>query len=288
MKNFYKVFFIILVLAVGFLFAEVAKSPSSTEAAIYFFDVGQGDAALIQKGDFQILIDGGPDDKVLAELGKAMPIHDRKIEVMILSHPHADHITGLNSVLDRYEVGKIYGSGVLFTSDQYLSFLSKIKEKKIDFEIPTIGEKTPAFDGGVVDFLWPGDKFQGKTIDNLNNSSLVLNFCYQSNCALFTGDAEKLEQDEMLSSYSQSDLMSLLLAKIIKIPHHGSANGANQALLDAAKPEDAVISVGKDNQFGHPHPSALEMLNKAKIQIFRTDVDGTIEWDLTKNLVIKR
>jgi beta-lactamase superfamily II metal-dependent hydrolase len=103
---------IILALVAFLVWHEIAKSPSENGAEFYFFDVGQGDASLIQINDYQILIDGGPDDSVLNKLGDVMPVYDKEIEVMILSHPHADHLIGLNQVLDRYQVDKIYLSGV--------------------------------------------------------------------------------------------------------------------------------------------------------------------------------
>jgi len=126
MKTATKVILSALILIAVFIWTSLARSPESAGVNIYFFDVGQGDAELIQNGDYQILIDGGPSDEILSKLGEAMPIADRNIEIMILSHPHADHLVGLNQVLERYNVEKIYSSGVLHTSNEYLEFLEKV------------------------------------------------------------------------------------------------------------------------------------------------------------------
>jgi len=284
MKTLTKTIFASLILILAFIAAEIVKSPSadsnSNGVGIFFFDVGQGDSALIQKGNFQILIDGGPDDKVLAELGKAMPLTDKKIEIMVLTHPHADHITGLNLILDRYEVGKVYGSGVLSSSSIYLDFLTKLKDKNPSLDVPSTDSEISPFVDARLEFLWPGDKYLKQSLDNLNNSSEVARFCYFSRCLLFTGDIEIDEQTAMLAYYTNKNELAKFQAEILKIPHHGSQNGANQELLDAVKPKSAVISAGKDNQYGHPHQVLLDLLNKNSIQIFQTDLEGTIIFHL--------
>lgn len=289
MKTLTKAILASLILILAFVLAEIAKSPSvnSNSVQIFFFDVGQGDSALIQKGDFQILIDGGPDDKILAELGRAMPLTDKKIEMMILSHPHADHITGFNNVLDRYQVGQIYSGGVVSTSSQYLNFLNKIKEKNIKYSVPNTEDLVDLFTGGKLEFLWPGIKYKETTIDNLNNSSEVMRFCYLSACALFTGDIELEEQNLMLDYYSKLLQTDKLKSEVLKIPHHGSSNGANMNLYNAVSPKYAVISVGVNNQYGHPHVMTLDLLKRAGIQIFRTDQDGTVKLQFSQNGIEK-
>lgn len=278
MKKYWNYIFIILLLTAVFLGAEIVKSPKANELAVFFFNVGQGDAEMIQKGNFQVLIDGGPDDKVLSEIGKVMPLSDRKIDVMILSHPHADHLVGLNQVLDRYEVGTIYSTGVSYTSNQYLEFLGKIKDRNIDYKIPKEGDTLDLPEIGKIHFLWPGERFKQQTVENLNNTSEIVQFCAELHCALLGGDAEIEEQTEMLGYYSQQNALDQLKSEILKIPHHGSSNGAGEEFFKAISPKYAVISAGADNQFGHPHAVTLELLNKLGIQIFRTDRDGTIRF----------
>ena len=297
MKNWTKAILISLLLIAVVVWAEVFKSPSeSKDPMVYFLDVGQGDSELIQKGNFQILIDGGPDDKVLQELGKVMPISDRKIEIMILSHPDADHITGLNQVLSRYEVGAIYSTGVLDTTDQYYEFTNKIKSMKVSYTVPKVDESVSAFADGKLTFLWPGDKYEGQSPKEENNSSEVVQFCYFSHCALFTGDQQTEEQAQMLAYYSQissgdssgttnSNGLSIFKSDILKVPHHGSKTAAGADLFNAVAPQYAVIEVGAKNTYGLPSPETLTLLQKINAQILRTDQSGTIKFQFTSNSI---
>ncbi len=308
MTKITKFFFSLLITLTVFIWAAVVKSPSGTGCNIYFFDVGQGDAALIEKGDYQILIDGGPDDKILSEIGKAMPLTDRKIEIVILTHPHADHLVGINQVLDRYEIGKIYSTGAIHTSNAYLEFLDKVKNKNIQLEVPDAGQEIVPFDNGELEFLWPGKRDVGKSAEdnNLNNTSLVNQFCYFDHCVLLMGDLETDGQAEMLNYYfskqseasvekseskSSQPLASndnIFQSEILKVAHHGSVNGTNQKLLDVVRPKYAVIGVGADNKYGHPHAATLDLLQKASIQYYRTDRDGTIEFNLSESGITKK
>lgn len=287
MKTFQKYLFSILILLLFFVYSEVVKSPKTDGAEIYFFNVGQGDSELIQKGDFQILIDGGPDDKVLSEIGKAMPLSDRKIDLIILTHPHADHLRGINLILDRYDIGTIYSSGVLDTTNGYLEFLNKIKNKSVRFKVPGVYEKIIPFANAELDFLWPGDKYKSTTLSNLNNSSEVTKFCYFDHCALFTGDIEADEQSAMFDYYTQKNLTNVFKVDILKIPHHGSKNGTDEQILKTVTPKYAIIEVGAGNTYGHPHAVTLELLKKLNITMFRTDQDGMIKFELTKTGIIK-
>ena len=285
MKWYFKAIFGALILLAIFLIAEIVRSPDKDAAQIYFFSVGQGDSELIQKGDYQILIDGGPDDSVLSELGKAMPLRDRNIEVLILTHPHADHLTGINQVLERYSVGKIYFNGVLYTSNTYLEFLSVVEKSTIVAKSTTVGEKVQVFENGELTFLWPGEKFKGQTMENLNNTSEVVRFCYFSECALFLGDLETDSQKEMFSELDNQKIE--YRTPILKIAHHGSTNGTDQNTLDKIKPTYTIISVGADNKFGHPHAATIDLLNKMNIKTYRTDRDGAIQFLLKEGEISK-
>lgn len=272
-----------MALLLVFLIAEIVKSPDKDGVQIFFLDISQGDAELIQKGNYQILIDGGPDDKILSELSRVMPITDRNIEVLILTHPHADHLIGLNQVLERYKVEKIYFSGVLHTSSAYLEFLQKIKDTSIVSEVPVQEEEMTLFENGELTFLWPGQKYKDQSLDNLNNSSEVIKFCYYLECAVFLGDQEINEQKLMFAELDKQNID--YTASILKIAHHGSTNGTDQTTLDKIKPEYAVIEVGADNQFGHPHGATIDLLNKLNIKTYRTDRDGTVQFQLKEGSV---
>lgn len=283
MKTVTKIILSILVLLAAFLVVEIVRSPDKDSVQIYYFSVGQGDAELIQKGDYQILIDGGPNDSILSELGKVMPLTDRNIEAVILTHPHADHLTGLNQVLERYQVGQIYLSGATTTSNTYLEFLNKLKDKSVATDIPSLGEKISPYENGELTFLWPGDKYKDQKIDNLNNSSEVVKFCYFAECAVFMGDQETDEQKLM---FAELDKLQIdYKGSILKISHHGSTNGTDQTTLEKIKPKYAVIEVGADNKFGHPHSATVDLLSKLNIKIYRTDKDGTVEFQLKEGVI---
>lgn len=285
MKNITKYFLSALILVLVFIVANIAKSPDDENVHVYILNVGQGDSILIQKKDYQILVDAGPGHITLEELGKVMPVLDRKIEQVIITHPHQDHIGAINEVIDRYEVGEIFGSGVLATNSDYIQMLKNIKDKNIKFTVPLVGEKISFTENEELIFFWPGEEYKEKEIDNINNSCEVVKLCYFSHCALLLGDLEMDGQAQMLPK--QTDL-SVFSSELLKIAHHGSVNGTNQQLLDVVKPKFAAISVGADNQFGHPHAKTLDLLSQNNIPISRTDRDGTIEYIFSKDGISKK
>ncbi len=234
---------------------------------IYFFDVGQGDSILVKTpDDHKILIDGGPDNKVLAYLGEKLPFWDRKIDLVVLTHPHADHISGLVEVLKNYKVGEVIATGVIHTSAEYLKFLDLIKESNVKFTPALIGQKYK-FGKIRLEVLYPFEVLAGQRVEDLNNSSVVTRLKYRDFSVLFCGDISQNLEDDLISNFN-------FQVNILKVPHHGSKTSLSDKFLEVVSPEVAVISVGK-NKFGHP---AGEVLNKLKnTRILRTDVDGTIE-----------
>lgn len=246
---------------------NVTSTPASLK--LVFFDVGQGDSSLIVAPNGEdILIDGGPDNKVVQKLGKYLPYSDRKIEYVILTHPHADHLTGLLEVLKRYEVGKIIMTGVVYTTADYQEFLRLIKEKNIPVVI--IDKPQDLAIGGInLAFLEPEKSFFEARPDNLNNSSIVFKLSFVSSTALYAGDFEN-EESLLLQSRIR------LEADVLKVGHHGSTNANDEGFIKAVDPEFAIISVGKDNKFGHPHYRTLHYLQEAGAEIFRTDEAGDV------------
>lgn len=272
MKKLIINFVIITLLLVGAgMIAKIISRPIDPQVEVIFLDVGQGDATLIQKGDIQILIDGGPNKTILEKLGQKMPVGDKTIEHVILSHPHADHLDGINAVLESYEIGTIYSSGVLHTTDAYLNFLEKIQTENLKFIVPDTGQSFEPFEEATITFVWPGQKFKSEEIDNLNNSSVVNRFCYQSHCSIFTGDVESDAQNNILADDEVS-----LSAEIIKIPHHGSDNALVEDFVKKINPKIAIIQVGSFNPYGHPHAEVLDHLKSSGLDIYRTDEDGDI------------
>lgn len=247
---------------------------------IYILDVGQGDAILIQKENYQILIDGGPDDSVIAQLGKVMPIEDRKIEEIILTHPHADHVGGFSEIISRYKVDKVRYSGIDYESNTYNNFLAEIKTRNILTSRPKIGEVETIFDNepfeGRITFLWPGEKVDGYK-DNLNNTSEVFRFDYGNFSAIFPGDCE-IECWQEITRENKNLISNIVF---LKVSHHGSRNGTTDQIINSINPKIAAVSLAKKNKFGFPHKEAMDALQKISADIYRTDLLGTI--DLSTN-----
>ncbi|MCX6779077.1 MAG: ComEC/Rec2 family competence protein [Candidatus Magasanikbacteria bacterium] len=261
---------------------EEAQPVPKSNLRVIFLDVGQGDSSLIITPENKtILVDGGPDDKVLSELGKFLPLKQKKIDVMILTHPHADHLDGLVDVLKRYEVGEVYYTGVLHTTGAFLEWLKIIRDKNIKMNI--VKENGAVEIGGVqLNFLFPLKDLSETKFTNLNNSSIVFKLVYDQTSFLFTGDAEVVVEKELLAGGVD------LKADVLKVGHHGSNSSTSEEFLKKVAPESAIISVGKDNDFGHPHLRTLRRLERHNSKIFRTDKVGAVEFVSDGEKIIKK
>ena len=270
MLNFrrYQRYFLILAVALIILIILGFTRGTHGNLEVWFFDVGQGDAILIRTpSDHQILIDGGPDNTILQKLGNVLPFWDKSLDFVALTHPHADHLTGLLEVAQRYNVEHFLISGVGCSNalcDEWQKELGQEPNKTLK---ATVGQKIEFDDGVKIEVLAPTDEMLRN--GNLNNTSVVLRLSYKKFDAIFSGDAESDEQDAILGESKN------LQSEVYKIPHHGSENGVNLNFFQAVSPEVAVISVGKDNPYGHPHQAALELFSK--IKVLRTDEDGDIK-----------
>lgn len=240
---------------------------------VVFCNVGQGDAVYIRTPNNQdMLIDGGPDNKVLSCLGKYMPFYDRTIDVVVLTHPQKDHLQGLISVIERYTVKHFVIGVVGNETEGYQQLVEAIEKKKVPTKNLYSGD---TFSLGSVKFsvLWPERNWVSShtTLDTgLNSFSYFLHLSYGAFDALFTGDGDRQIQPEIMRQASLPDV------EVLKFPHHGSKTGILPAFLDKVKPELAVISVGK-NSYGHPSKEAIDLLKERSITIKRTDRDGNVE-----------
>lgn len=244
---------------------------------VFVLDIGQGDAILVQlPGGEHVLIDGGPDDRVLQELGRFMPFYDKTIDLIILSHPHADHVNGLVEVLKRYRVRQVMMSGAAYHYAGYEAFLETVAERHVpvlyagaknhsgvpqDYVLGTV----------LLDMIFPFESEQGKNFVNQNNGSLVLKVLYGEKSFYFSGDLEIEGETRIVNSGLN------LYADFYKAGHHGSHTSSSPALLDRIRPFYAAISCGVNNKFHHPHPETMDHFRERKIRTYRTDLDGTIE-----------
>jgi len=244
---------------------------------VYFLNVGQGDAIYIRTPDEQdILIDGGPDASVLSELGKVMSFWDRQIDVMVLTHPHSDHVAGLVEVLRRFEVKQIYYTGVLHTAPDYLAWLAEIKNKNVPMNIVQDFSELKLSEDIKLQFLFPITSLVNQKMTELNNSSIVARLVNGDTEFLFTGDAEIEVEEALLKKYCAPEQECLLRSDVLKVGHHGSTSSSAEEFLNAVDPRLAVITVGIDNAFGHPHLRTLKRLERLNIETLRTDERGII------------
>jgi competence protein ComEC len=261
-------------LVVAVMASVAAASMPDDKLRVSFLDVGQGDAILIQKGNQQVLVDGGPSPQALTlELGDRMPFWDRTIELVVLSHPHADHLTGLVEVLHRYRVEQVLYPDLDCELPLYQEWLELIGEKDIGCTTAQAGQKIDLGDGVTVQILHPPVPPLTGTGSDINNNSLVLRLSYDKFSFLLTGDIEWEAEFELISQGND------LSGTVLKVGHSGSATSTTSEFLAAVNPRVAVISVG-ENPFGHPSREVVERLEQklGSENIFRTDEQGTIEF----------
>lgn len=291
-KHFLSGCLIGLVLLISFLFTL-----PDGRLHIYFCDVGQGDSVYIRAPDnHDMLIDGGPDEKVLSCLGKYMPFYDRTIDVVVLTHPQKDHLQGLISVVERYTV-KYFVIGVEGNNTEgYTKLVEAIEKKKVPIKNLYLGD-TFSLGSAKFSVLWPerdwvashlnkeqlainnsSQAVLGLSTDTeLNSFSYFLHLQYGSFDVLFTGDGDSTIQPEIMRQANLPDI------EVLKFPHHGSKTAILPEFLAVVKPELAVISVGR-NSYGHPSFDAMDLLKERSIEIKRTDRDGNIEVESDGNI----
>ena len=243
-----------------------ALIPGDNEIIVAFLDVGQGDSILIRSRDNAVLIDGGDVNLHETVLGYLRQAGISRLDYVVATHPHRDHIGGLIGVINRVEVGQVLMPDVVHITTTFENFIRVIENNQIPASAPEPGER---FQAGIIEFtvLAP---LPGTVSRNLNDASIILRLEHGNTSFLFTGDAEALSERALLASgqYLRSD--------VLKIGHHGSRTSTTTAFLDTVAPIAAVISVSSGNQFGHPHSEVLERLAERGITVYRTDKMGTI------------
>lgn len=229
---------------------------------VYFIDVGQADAIMIKGNDKYALIDAGNnnDGNLLVDYFKNLGITD--FEYVFGTHPHEDHIGGMDDIIDNFNIDNFYMPNVITTTKTFEDVLDALDEKNVELNTPTIGEK---FNLGNAIFEV---MYVGEDDNDLNNTSIVLKLTYGDNRYLFMGDATDIVEENIINSNIKAD--------VIKIGHHGSKYSTTENFINKVNPKYAVISVGKDNSYGHPSNKTINLLEKNNIQIYRTDLEGTI------------
>lgn len=246
------------------------------DLTVCYFDVGQGDSVLVYCDGKTMLIDGGIPDMANRVENDLKTLHVKKLDDIIATHPHDDHIGGLVQVLKDFDYDKLIMPKTSANTKTYESFLSAVAAKNKKIMIPEPG-KTFQLGGAKVQIVAPNN-----TYDDMNNMSVVLRLDYKGKSFLFTGDASAQSEADMIKKKYN------LKADVLKVGHHGSTSATTAAFLKAVKPEYAVISVGAGNTYGHPAQATLNRLNQSGIKVLRTDLNGSVVFHYDgKNLTYK-
>ena len=286
---------VLLLLVAVWMWGKEFYGRNEVLARIYVCDVGQGDATYIRFSfGVDMLIDGGPTKRVLDCLAGAMPFYDREIDVVMLTHPQADHLNGLVEVVKRFEVGMFVTSPAGNETEKFRELTDELSEKQIQVVNLYSGQSLSLGEGAKMEMIWPerswvADKLcspstcpilssreepvLGVTTDsNLNDFSLMGILTVGDFDMLFTGDGDERIQDEILAmGWGKGKSI-----EVMKIPHHGSKTGLDNEFLSRFKPLLGVISVGKDNRYGHPAAEMIDMLEEGGVEVRRTDSQGTV------------
>lgn len=232
---------------------------------VHFIDVGQGDAILIEEDNCAMLIDAGENNQgsVVKDYLKAQNVS--KLDYVIGTHPHNDHIGGLDTILRSFAVNKVLLPSVAHTTKTYEDVLDAIEEKQLSVTKVKVGDR---YNLGSASFTIVAPN--SDTYEDINNYSIVIKLTYMDTSFLLTGDAEKLSETEMLRNGMD------LSVDVLKLGHHGSAYSCSEKFLEAVHPDYGMICVGKDNEYGHPDKSTIIAMENHKIKLYRTDEQGSV------------
>lgn len=262
-------------LVIAFIIWAAVLSMPDNKLHVSILDVGQGDAILIQTPNHQdILIDGGPSPKAIdLELSKQLPFWDRTIDLVILTQPQADHVSGLIEVLQNYKVTQVYEPAIDYESNTYRQWLGLIETKDIKHENVNAGQQIDLGDGIMLAVLNPPSPFLQGTSDDVDNNGIALRLSWNEISFLFTADLGKEAEWHLIAQRTN------LRSTVLKVGHHGSLTSTSEQFIAAVNPQIAVISVGADNRFCLPSSEVIDRLARqlGNDRIYLTSTQGTIE-----------
>ncbi|AKA70799.1 ComEC/Rec2 family competence protein [Clostridium scatologenes] len=272
-KKFFKVIVSLFVIIFTFSACSDTKNVSNNPIKsneniikVNYIDIGQGDSQLIQVNGKNLLIDAGPNESIDKLMNYLSKQNIKKLDYVIATHPDEDHIGGMSSVIKKYDIGEFYAPKKLTNTRTFENMVTALKSKNLKINAGKAGMNLNLGKNVTCQMLAPNnDKYK-----DTNNYSIVVKITYGESKFLFTGDAEKISETEMLSKNFD------LSADVLKVGHHGSSSSSSKEFLDKVNPKIAIISCGKNNKYGHPHHEILTQLKNRKVQIYRTDVDGSI------------
>lgn len=236
-----------------------------TKLKVHFIDVGQGDSILIQSDDSNMLIDAGEKHYSDTLVGYLKENGVTKLDYVIGTHPHSDHIGGLANIINSFQIGKVIMPNAISTTKTYEELLDTIADNKLKISKPIIGAEYIIGSASFVIIAPYGSDYK-----SLNNYSVGIKLVHKENSFVFTGDAETYSENEMLQNGID------LRADVFKLAHHGSSTSNSDDFLDAINPIICIISAKKDNSYGHPHVEIMQAMKDRDIHLYRTDEQGTI------------
>lgn len=245
----------------------VRALPPPPYAEVVFLDVGQGDGVVVRGPEgHRVLLDGGPEgEPVTGFLARS----GGRVDLALLSHPHADHVTGLTQALRRFGAGLVLEPGYPHPTPSYAEFLRTVRERRIPYRVARRGMRVELGRSAILEVLWPPDPlWEGPSA--VNENSLVVLLRYGDARFLFPGDVEAGAEGSLVASRED------LRAHVLKVPHQGSRTSSSEAFLSAVAPRVAVLSVGKANPYGHPHGDVLARYARLGVSLYRTDRDGAV------------
>jgi len=264
MNNIKRYFFPILILF--FLLSFTASFFAQDTVSIYFLDVGQGDSSIIITPDDRVvLIDSGPNESLILRYLQNLGIS--QIDLIIATHAHADHITGMDRIIAKYKPKAFIDPGIPHTTATYQRMITAIDKYNINY-YEGISRKIN-LDSLTFTILPPAIPLIRDS--ELNNNSVVVRLDFKDFSCLFTGDIEKKREGQLLA-----ESRSNLTVDIQKVGHHGSSSSSSPLFIKSVRPKIAVICCGQDNKYGHPHQETISLLQNLGIEIYRTDLNGTI------------
>ena len=268
---------LIILLTANFLAGLVFLDFKNANAVkVNFYDIGQGDGMMIEAGNnVQIIIDGGATDKMVEKIGQDLPFYDRRIELVIMTHPDKDHLGGLVDVIRYYQVGQVLATGIKCETAICREWDKIIEEKNVPVKIVRAGQVINLGGGAYLAIFSPRENLSGQKFKDDNSTSVVAKLISGGRSALFTGDIGFKVENKLMESGVNLD------SDILKISHHGSKYATSSKFLEAVSPETAVISAGKNNSYNHPAEELLSRISDCGAAIKRTDLDGDVRMELT-------